>query len=386
MKNSRTRPGENPRFWIISLLFHLVAVGALFLTPAGQRFISRDERPVRPEIVRQDEELADVVDQIRALAIGRLKGAIGEIKTAGEEMEEKLVTEARSYQSYAHTQIAAVPGRIARQSEGLIRAQRALLGALEEFSRTRDPAALKAAFGENRAAITEGQSEMRRALQLAGAAGREPATRQETLEDEQFAVFELITSVFEKQADHDKLRTRLAEFSRENEALHETVAQATPRMEILQPQIAATEQTCADLFQATRKAEARVGQRKADLAKAEKRGQGVEAARAALEAAGREFTSTRAELIAARESRKILTDELGRLRREVSAAGKRLPVLEKEIPAMTTRLPALAREGDAALASALPAQRRVGETQEKLCDDLATLLRGLPASSQEDGP
>ncbi|MDA3872607.1 MAG: hypothetical protein PF795_01420, partial [Kiritimatiellae bacterium] len=191
MRNNRT---TTTRFWILSAIFHLLAFVVFFLTPAGQRVFEPRVRSAKPDIVRKDEELADVVDDIRALAMGRLRDQVQIIEGVSGRMEHGVETAARSYREFQSRQMASAEQRFLEAATAILDLQKTLLEEIRAFteSETPDAGELNDVFTAHRGDIEAGLEEIHRILQLGAADNPEPREWLERIEKDQFSVFVLI--------------------------------------------------------------------------------------------------------------------------------------------------------------------------------------------------
>lgn len=221
----RAKRKDNRRFWAISVAFHALLIVLFFMTPVGQRIIKRD-RPVKPEIIRKDEELARVIDQIRKLAVGRLKDQVTVLDTVSVEMQTRLETSAQQYSGFMSGQLAGVSDRLKQYGERTLTLQDELLLAVRAFAKNPEPdaEAFNAMYEPARRDIETGLEEFRRALMLL--APKNEALLQELTQaaESQYTAFGTITQAVHNRTEEvarssrlEKENAKQAEFEQQNE-------------------------------------------------------------------------------------------------------------------------------------------------------------------------
>ena len=184
------------RFWIISALGYAAVLTGLFLTPAGQRIMQREERAAKPEILRKDEALAEVIDDIRDLAVDRLKSQVLLLEAGRERMAVNFDTLNRHHQPFVAGQIASARARLQQEGEKTLALQEEIRQAARLALEQKETAGetLGKIYDRTRAALVAGMEEIRRVARLLAPDDRELISRQSLAEETQMKVFEQLSA------------------------------------------------------------------------------------------------------------------------------------------------------------------------------------------------
>lgn len=211
------------RFWFGSALAHGVVLGVLLASPVGQRVFRREAKSAKPQVIRRGEALAEVVDDIRDLAVMRLRGQVALLREGQTRMADDFVTMNAYYQPFVAQQLATVRARLMDDATNTFARQAVLLKATERTVREgehgSDP--MWRAYDQNRAHILAGQGEIRRALLLTAADDEGLVELQRQADEAQFEVFRNVSMSVSGQNNlwgGTKRRTQLVESLRDAEA------------------------------------------------------------------------------------------------------------------------------------------------------------------------
>jgi hypothetical protein len=155
------------RFWLGSLLVHGVILLVILRLPVGEVFIDQQQAG-KPEVIRQGEELNEVIEEVRDVAADRLRAQIALLEAGGERMAGNFQTLNSFHQPFVSQQRATVRARLEQQVGELFRLQEALLAAMERAAKEGEGASdpMWRAYDTRRVAILVGQEELRRAVRL----------------------------------------------------------------------------------------------------------------------------------------------------------------------------------------------------------------------------
>lgn len=283
----RNKKKTGSRFWVISALLHGIVLIILILTPAGQRVLKQEERPLKPEIIRKDEELAEVIDDIRDLAVTRLKTQVSLIEAGRERMATNFDTMNKHYQPFVAGQIASAKVRLLQEGEKTIGLQKDILqaarNAVEKKEHGSDP--MWRVYDKNRAALMTGQEEIRRVLLLTAPEDKELIALQDQAEAAQMGAFQALSTSVGAQNELWSSSNRLQTLSQQKAKLEEELAAAEKLSTELQTELTrlrAEEETNTRLHQEAQK---NLEEAKKRLEAARKEKAGEEEARQALKMA-----------------------------------------------------------------------------------------------------
>ena len=191
----RSEPDNNRPFWILSGVVHVTLLVILFLSPVGQSFFQPKPRPLKPEIIRKDEELAEVIQDVRDLATDRLKSQVALLEAGRERMATNFDTMNAFLQPFVASQIASARDRLLQEGQKTLALQKRILEAAEKAVQEKEGAsdAMWRAYDGNRAALVVGQEEIRRVLMLTMPDDDRLVAMQNEAETNQEAAFEALT-------------------------------------------------------------------------------------------------------------------------------------------------------------------------------------------------
>jgi len=371
----RNRPKRNSAYWIISALIHVVLLVLLFLSPAGQS-IFRKDRPLKPEIVREDEELAEVIDDIRDLAVDRLKAQVQLLEGGRERMAANFHTLNEHYEPFVAKQIEFARDRLVQEGSRVSELQHIILKAAERAAAEGEGASdpMWRAYDGNRAALVAGQEEIRRALMLTASEDTELVELQNQAEADQLEVFSLISKSVSAQ-NHlwgapkhiERDEGRIAKYQ-------EAIAMYSGRIESAQKKIAEYQ---ADI----KESKARLAETKAELDQAQeaynqaKAGkEGEKEARSAYDRANRIHKQAESGLRKAEKRLEQAEKSLASSRSRLADAQKRLAGSEKSVAERKEALPDKVTQRDESAAAAAALQRTAIERQQEVYDRLLAQL------------
>ncbi|MEM1059959.1 MAG: hypothetical protein AAGK14_11980 [Verrucomicrobiota bacterium] len=187
----RQKKQNNSRYWMVSGTLHLLVLIGILLSPVGQTIFHKD-RPMKPEIVMDEEDLADTIDDIRNLAVERLRYQVELLSAGRERMSTNFQTMNEHYQPFVSDQVATARDRIVQEIDKLQVLQEEILAAaqraVEQGAGGTDP--MWRTYDRNRAGIVTGQEELRRAVMLTAADQHELVDLQIAAEEAQMSAFE----------------------------------------------------------------------------------------------------------------------------------------------------------------------------------------------------
>ena len=385
----RNKKKTSSRFWLISAALHGVALVVLILTPAGQRVFKQEERPLKPEIVRKDEALAEVIDDIRDLSVERLRAQVALLEAGRERMAVNFETMNRHYVPFVAGQIASARARLTQEGEKTLGRQEEILTA------ARRAVGLKAAgsdpmwrvFDKHRAALIAGQEEIRRVLLLTAADDTELLATQNQAEAVQMEAFEGLSVSVSAQNQLWNAEPRLETLSAEKTKFEEARAAGEQALKEAQAEVARVQEAEKAAFVRQQTAQAAVGPLKQAVEKARKEKTGEAAAREALKTA-------EAAAKAAQQDAGKAKAERGQADRKFAAAKRHADGRAKDLAkvtdghvktAETIRVKTEERDVNAAKAAALQEQAQALQktVYEKLLVKLEEQAKEAPKAAPE---
>ena len=385
----RNKKKTSSRFWLISAALHGVALVVLILTPAGQRVFKQEERPLKPEIVRKDEALAEVIDDIRDLSVERLRAQVALLEAGRERMAVNFETMNRHYVPFVAGQIASARARLTQEGEKTLGRQEEILTA------ARRAVELKAAgsdpmwrvFDKHRAALIAGQEEIRRVLLLTAADDTELLATQNQAEAVQMEAFEALSVSVSAQNQLWNAEPRLETLSAEKTKFEEARAAGEQALKEAQAEVARVQEAEKAAFVRQQTAQAAVGPLKQAVEKARKEKTGEAAAREALKTA-------EAAAKAAQQDAGKAKAERGQADRKFAAAKRHADGRAKDLAkvtdghvktAETIRVKTEERDVNAAKAAALQEQAQALQktVYEKLLVKLEEQAKEAPKAAPE---
>jgi hypothetical protein len=371
-KNTKT----NSRFWLVSAVLHGLVLTILFLTPAGQKVFKPKERALKPEVVREDEELAEVIDDIRELAVDRLKVQVELLQAGRERMATNFDTMNTYYRPFVAGQVETARERLVAQSEKTFALQQEVLDAVRNGVEKKEAGsdAMWRTYDGRRAAIVAGQEEIRRALMLTASDDQALVDLQNQSEQNQMQAFERISESVGAQNGLWGGASKLEKIEETLKDMQPKVDEAEKIQTELTPQIAKLEAAYKDSVQGVKDADKALKDAKNTVKRAEKDKQGVEEARGALKLAD-------AALNQARKVSNEAKDTWNASKKELAAATKTVkwgqPRLEKQLAekqSITESLPEKTIRRDTMAAEALKLQTSAISEQKEVYDRLLVRL------------
>jgi hypothetical protein len=383
----RNKKKTSSRFWLISAALHGVALVVLILTPAGQRVFKQEERPLKPEIVRKDEALAEVIDEIRDLSVERLRAQVALLEAGRERMAVNFETMNRHYVPFVAGQIASARARLTQEGEKTLGRQEEILTA------ARRAVELKAAGSDpmwrdkHRAALIAGQEEIRRVLLLTAADDAELLATQNQAEAVQMEAFEALSVSVGAQNQLWNAEPRLETLSAEKTKFEEARADAERLLQAATAEVAKVQEAEKSAVVRQQAAQAAVGPLKQAVEKARKEKTGEAAAREALKTAEAAAKAAQQEAGKAKAERGQAARKFAAAKRHAEGRAKDLAkVADGQVKtAETVRVKTEERDVNAAKAAALQEQAQALQktVYEKLLVKLEEQAKEAPKAAPE---
>ncbi|MEX2606104.1 MAG: hypothetical protein WD708_02065 [Kiritimatiellia bacterium] len=384
----RNKRNETNRFWILSAVLHLLAFVVFFLTPAGQRVFEPKDRSAKAEIIRKDEDLADVVDDIRALAIGRLREQVITIEGVSVRMEQGVETTSRSYQTFQSRQLASAGKRFIEAANQTLQLQKKLLGEIRAFTESEAPDAgeLNEVFTSSRGELVDGQEELHRILLLGAAETPEPRSLLEQIEKDQYRVFGLIPDAVKARGREVRALRAIEELEAEKTELEPHVEANVEGYETYRVQIEPADEDRISKMMTRRRAEARVKNLEESLRKKEAAGGDAEKVREDLKVAQAALKERWSIFNDATDHYEEVLATAREFRKNIERQEKRLPYIADRIPELEKAIPGFRSEYRSKSSDALKLQESVVDNQQKLNAMMLKLLRENPDVPVADAP
>lgn len=373
MRNKKT----SSRFWLISAALHGVVLVVLILTPAGQRVFKQEDRPLKPEIIRKDEALAEVIDDIRDLAVARLRAQVALLEAGRDRMAVNFETMNRHYEPFVAGQIASASARLTQEGEKTLGRQEEILlaarRAVELKEAGSDP--MWRVFDKHRAALIAGQEEIRRVLLLTAADDAELPALQNQAEAVQMEAFEALSRSVAAQNQLWSAATRLGALGEEKAKLEVELAAAEATGRELQIEVELLKADEEEALAKQQEAQQAVVQarREVDKARREKIG----------EAEAREILKAREEAVpVAQQAARTSRDQRGQAERKLrSALGlaenrrKALVKIAEDTERLTATLAPATRTRDENAAKTVVLQEQALTAQRTVHEKLLSRLK-----------
>ena len=205
------RQKTESHFWLVSVILHVGIAVVILLSPVGQSIFTK-ERTVKPEIVRKNEELAEVVEDIRDLAVERLKNQVALLEAGQDRMANNFTTMNRHHAKFAEQQLKTARVRFNQEATGTVKRLDTLFSLTELGNQDRDTylAAVIPALDENEARILSGMEEIRRGLRLLLPDNESVIAQQKEVEDAQLKAMQFLRWATGSHAGILRNRERLA--------------------------------------------------------------------------------------------------------------------------------------------------------------------------------
>lgn len=371
----RSKRKDNTRFWVISVVFHVVLIGVFFLTPAGQRLVKR-ERPVKAEIIRKDEELAKVIDQIRQLAVGRLKGQVTALSEISDQMEANLEYTAEGYSGFLAKQLTTIRERLSQQAQATFTLQENLLEAIGVFAESESPDAdkLNEIFEPSRRDIVTGLEEFRRALLLAASSDEPLLQELDAVGDKQFAAFGSVTSAITNRKEEVSRRSKLKDALQEKAELNKELASSNEQLESKREEYETNARLSKETSDERKKLEKQVNDLKQQIAAAKREKKDVKDLHKELSATQKKYKETTEEFRRVDQLRNKARSSINYWERKVKQQEKELQKLTGTISQMEEYIPTDVVDRKAAIAEALTQQQEAAEGQKEMYKQILALL------------
>lgn len=363
MKNKKK---TSSRFWIISGLLHGTAAVVLILTPAGQRVFKQEDRPLKPEIVRKDEALAEVIDDIRDLSVVRLKAQLALLEAGRDRMATNFDTMNRHYQPFVAGQISSARARLLQEGEKTLGLQQEILAAAREAVAKKEQGsdAMWRVFDKNRAALIAGQEEIRRVLLLTAAGDPELLALQDQAEAAQMETFRVLSVSVGAQNHLWNAAARLQKLSEQKAELEQALSVAEAQARELESELERLKVEEPKTLQELQDARQRVGEAKKNLEKARREKSGEAEARATIKQAEDDVRSAQKIVNTTKSQRAQMERKLKSALNVAEARKKSLAKVAEDTTKTTDTLSPKETERDtnAAKAAELQEQAMTGQT------------------------
>lgn len=322
----RNKKNTSSRFWLISAALHGVGLVVLILTPAGQRVFKQEERPLKPEIIRKDEELAEVIDDIRDLAVTRLRAQVALLEAGRDRMAVNFETMNRHYEPFVAGQIASARARLMQEGEKTLGRQEEILFAARRAVDLKEAGsdAMWRVFDKHRAALIAGQEEIRRALLLTAAGDAELLAMQDKAEAAQMDAFEALSVSVAAQNSLWSAESRIGTLSAEKTKADDAVFVAGKAVKELEAELTNLQEAEKAAVVRQQVTLAAVAPLKQELEKARKAKAGEAEAREALKAGENAAKTAQQEAGKAKAERGQAERKLASAKRQVEGRAKAL--------------------------------------------------------------
>lgn len=233
-------------FFMISLILHVVVIGAVIWIGPVRRIVWEHEKPEKPEIITRGDELEEIVDDIRDRTVERLKMRVELLDMGQERMANNFRILNEHHQPYVEQQRATAHIRFSEYANEALRRQKLLMDKFleaQEQGESKYEAAIEASFS-NASQIFTAQEEIRRGIELLGIEDAELMEKQHAAEETQITSenaqrwfaqdVQKLESTREKLA---KVKEEIPEVRQEAQALEKVVNDKQKKSDNLQEEI-----------------------------------------------------------------------------------------------------------------------------------------------------
>jgi septal ring factor EnvC (AmiA/AmiB activator) len=220
------------RFWVASALVHAVAAVAVLFSPVGEIIMERDQKP---EVIRQGEELAEVIDDIRDLTVRRLQQQVELLESGQQRMTENFDILNKHYQPYESMQRATALARFIQESDQTLAWQEKLMELAKAARKDGgDPQTAFDYFEQHQARILQGIEEVRTVIYVLAPDNEELHQLQRDAESGQVRAIEHFGWARDSWNSFQSSKRDAENWPKEIAGLEQAVATADKRMDILQ--------------------------------------------------------------------------------------------------------------------------------------------------------
>ena len=228
------RQKTESHFWLISIILHVGIAIVILLSPVGQSLFTK-ERKVKPEIVRKNEELAEVVEDIRDLAVDRLKNQVALLEAGQDRMANNFDTMNKHHAAFAEQQIETARIRFDQEAVKTMERLQAVFALAEKAHADHDQhlPAVVTALDENEARILSGMEEVRRGLRLLLPDNESVLSQQKEVEEAQLKAMQFLrwatgthSGIVRSRTRLEKLKTAVPEGKQRLDAATKALADA----------------------------------------------------------------------------------------------------------------------------------------------------------------
>jgi hypothetical protein len=173
-------------FWLISLVLHAAALGALLLFAPVREIVFRRKLVQEPQVITRGDELEEVVDRIRDRTVEHLRERVALLDSGQERMARNFATINQYFQPFAAQQQATARARMEKYIGEVLPRQKELADrfvAAQQGGRASAPIDYAQEWMSR---ILTAQEEIRRGIRLLELGGEELLAQQEAAEDSQF--------------------------------------------------------------------------------------------------------------------------------------------------------------------------------------------------------
>lgn len=382
----RNKQRTSSRFWLISAALHGAALVVVVLTPAGQRVFKSEDRPLKPEIIRKDEALAEVIDNIRDLSVERLKTQVALLEAGRARMATNFETLNRHYQPFVAEQLASSRARLAQEAEKTFALQQEVLAAAKRALELNEPGAgaLGAVFDKNRAALLAGQGEIRRALMLAAADDEALLAAQEQAETVQVDALQSLSLSVNARKHLNYAASQLAVFAGKKAQLETELNEAAANARELETELERMRDEEPALTAGLKDAQQNVAALKKALDQARRAKTGEAAAREALKAAEGALREAQQAVNTLKERRKAADWKLKAALRTVGGRKKSIEWNARDAGRVEATVPPKVLERDTNAEKVVTLQERALALQKDIYARLVARLEKQESESAKN--
>lgn len=389
------RTKTDSRFWLISIIFHAALAILILVSPVGQRMFTK-ERKMKPEIVRKNEELAEVVEDIRDLAVTRLKAQVDLLEAGQDRMATNFETMNRHYQPFVDKQLATAGVRFQQEAQKTLERQTVIrdLGLAAHEDETQFPE-LREALDEHEARIVSGMEEVRRSLRLLAPDNQELLDELKKVEDAQLTAFQHFGWASGTQngivRDRKRLETIKQELPEQQEALQQVTAKLA-EIEVKQKQARQQESEAKQQLQPARKLVRTRGQEVHKAQEAMKKAGDDAAKQAALNKAKQELAAAQEAETALNQTikesgrlAKQMRNEERQLSRERGKQENKVKRMQRDQKKITDKMPKAIESRDTNIRISSHVQRKVVDSHKAFIEKLQAHIKEQAAAHAAEG-
>ncbi len=180
------RAGAERRFWLVSLILHVIVLGLVILLTPVREFVFDRDRPEKSPVITRGQDLDQVMEQIRLQTADRIRARVSVLNSGQERMARNYEIFQSHYRPFFEDQLDSAMARFedhaAQTLESLATMNRHLRRAAEE----EDFSGLVDEGSALQSRISASQRELRRGIVLLGVDAEELLAEQAELEEAQW--------------------------------------------------------------------------------------------------------------------------------------------------------------------------------------------------------